>query len=96
MYATMVNFVLAMMEHPEVQRKAHDEIDSVVRNSVRSIVNRSLNIQLTDRPGSHADIHRSSTSTLSGGPIIILPKMFLSKLIYILERRCVKRFYVGK
>jgi len=32
-YATMINFVLAMMQHPEAQRNAHDEIDSIVRNS---------------------------------------------------------------
>jgi hypothetical protein len=32
-YATMINFVLAMMQHPEAQRNAHDEIDSIVRNA---------------------------------------------------------------
>ncbi|KIM72651.1 hypothetical protein PILCRDRAFT_15933 [Piloderma croceum F 1598] len=36
-HATIVNFVLAMMEHPEVQKKAHDEIDSVARNYFRSV-----------------------------------------------------------
>ncbi|KIM75758.1 hypothetical protein PILCRDRAFT_826914 [Piloderma croceum F 1598] len=32
-YATMINFVLAMMQHPEAQRNAHDEIDSIIGRS---------------------------------------------------------------
>ena len=32
-YATITNFILAMMEYPEAQRNAQNEIDSVARNS---------------------------------------------------------------